>query len=124
MLSKYITPKSYPTSSEAFIPTYDAVPGNLGLVMPKDILDNIIETLEVLNKLIPGVTNADTLLYGLEVKFYSDKPETFYNLELNEYANFYVIGDGSGITRGLAQAGASGIVAARSIIENEKSKTE
>lgn len=105
-------------------PTYDAVPGNLGLVMPKDILDNIIETLEVLNKLIPGVTNADTLLYGVEVKLYSDKPEIFYNLELNEYANFYVIGDGSGIIRGLAQAGASGIVAARSIIENEKSKTE
>lgn len=98
-------------------PTLRATPGNLGLAMPKDPLEDIIETLEVLNKIAPGVANVDTLLYGVEVKFYSAKPELNSGLEIRNNPNFYAIGDGAGITRGLAQAGASGIIAARDIIK-------
>ncbi len=98
-------------------PTLKATPGNLGLAMPKDPLEDIIETLEVLNKIAPGVANVDTLLYGVEVKFYSAKPELSNTLEVVDNPNFYAIGDGAGITRGLAQAGASGIIAARGIIK-------
>lgn len=101
-------------------PTLKATPGNLGLAMPKDPLEDIIETLEVLNKIVPGVANVDTLLYGLEVKFYSAKPQLSKSLEIKENENFYAIGDGAGITRGLAQAGASGIIAARDIIAKYK----
>lgn len=101
-------------------PTLKATPGNLGLAMPKDPLEDIIETLEVLNKIAPGVANVDTLLYGLEVKFYSAKPDLNSSLEIKDNENFYAIGDGAGITRGLAQAGASGIIAARDIIRKEK----
>ena len=97
-------------------PTLKATPGNLGLAIPKDPLEDIIETLEALNKIAPGVANVDTLLYGLEVKFYSAKPKLSSELEIEGFKNFYAIGDGAGITRGLAQAGASGIIAARSII--------
>ena len=80
------------------------------------ILEDIIETLEVLNKAIPGIANDDTLLYGIEVKFYSDRLETNEKLEVCGYQNFYAVGDGAGVTRGLAQAGASGIIAARDIV--------
>lgn len=103
-------------------PTLRATPGNLGLAMPKDPLEDIIETLEVLNKIAPGVANVDTLLYGLEVKFYSAKPNLSKALEIEECPNFYAIGDGAGITRGLAQAGASGIIAARDVISKEALK--
>lgn len=98
------------------IPTLKATPGNLGLAMPKDPLEDIIETIEVLNNIAPGISNVDTLLYGLEVKFYSAKPDLTEHLEVKGYKNFYAIGDGAGVTRGLAQAGASGIIAARDII--------
>lgn len=98
-------------------PTLKATPGNLGLAMPKDPLEDIIETLEVLNKIAPGIANVDTLLYGLEVKFYSAKPDLTKSLEIKGHENFYAIGDGAGITRGLAQAGASGIIAARAVID-------
>ena len=101
-------------------PTLRAVPGNLGLAMPKDILDDIIETLDVLNKAIPGIGNNDTLLYGVEVKFYSSRLKTTKSLEVEGYKNFYAIGDGAGGTRGLGQAGASGIIAARDIVEKCK----
>lgn len=100
----------------SLIPTLKAVAGDLGLAMPKEPLEDIIETLEVLNKAIPGIANDDTLLYGLEVKFYSDRLETNEKLEVCGYPKFYAIGDGAGVTRGLAQAGASGIIAARDII--------
>ncbi|MDD3304089.1 MAG: FAD-dependent oxidoreductase [Clostridia bacterium] len=102
-------------------PTLTATPGNLGLAIPHDPLQDIIETIEVLNNIVPGIANVDTLLYGLEVKFYSDKPDLDKNLQVKGYDNFYAIGDGAGITRGLAQAGASGIIAARAIIQKENS---
>lgn len=98
-------------------PTLKAVPGNLGLAMPKDPLEDIIETIEVLNNIAPGIANVDTLLYGVEVKFYSAKPDLTNNLEVKGFKGLYAIGDGAGVTRGLAQAGASGIVAARDIIK-------
>lgn len=102
----------------SLIPTLKAVAGDLGLAMPKEPLEDIIETLEVLNKAIPGIANDDTLLYGIEVKFYSDRLETNEKLEVCGYQNFYAVGDGAGVTRGLAQAGASGIIAARDIVSN------
>lgn len=98
------------------IPTLKATPGNLGLAMPKDPLEDIIETIEVLNNIAPGIANVDTLLYGLEVKFYSAKPNLSEYLEVENFPNFFAIGDGAGVTRGLAQAGASGIIASRQII--------
>ena len=97
-------------------PTLKATPGNLGRAMPKDPLEDIIEFIEALNNVAPGIANVDTLLYGVEVKFYSAKPELTNSLEINENKNFYAIGDGAGVTRGLAQAGASGIIAARDIL--------
>lgn len=93
-----------------------AEPGDLSLVLPKRHLDNIIEMLYALDKLVPGVANDDTLLYGVEVKFYSSKPELSNCLE-TRYKNFFAIGDGAGVTRGLSQAGASGILVAREIIK-------
>ena len=97
-------------------PTLKATPGNLGLAMPKDPLEDIIEFIETLNNVAPGIANVDTLLYGVEVKFYSAKPELTNSLEIKGQKNFYAIGDGAGVTRGLAQAGASGIIAARDIL--------
>ncbi|MNP18072.1 hypothetical protein D3C76_1105280 [compost metagenome] len=95
-------------------PTLNAVPGDLSLVLPKRHLDNIIEMIYALDKLAPGTANDDTLLYGVEVKFYSSRPELSNNLE-TKYENLFAVGDGAGVTRGLAQAGASGIHAAREI---------
>ncbi|MEG2645409.1 MAG: NAD(P)/FAD-dependent oxidoreductase [Clostridia bacterium] len=106
-------------------PTLFAVPGDLSLVLPARQLKDIIEMIEVLDKVAPGTANEDTLLYGVEVKFYSAKPKLTSNLEVQKndnevYNNFYALGDGAGVTRGLAQAGASGIHVARSIILKEK----
>ncbi len=100
-------------------PTLLAEPGDLSLVLPKRHLDNIIEMIYALDKLAPGTANNDTLLYGVEVKFYSAKPQLSNKLE-TKYENFFAIGDGAGITRGLSQAGASGILVAREIIQREK----
>ena len=96
-------------------PTLEATPGDLSLVLPKRHLDNIIEMIETLDKLAPGTANHDTLLYGVEVKFYSSRPELSSELE-TKLPNMYAVGDGAGITRGLSQAGASGVIAARSIL--------
>lgn len=102
--------------SKSFVkPTLDATPGDLSLVLPKRHLDNIIEMLHVLDKLAPGTSNADTLLYGVEVKFYSARLELTNEFE-TELPRFFAIGDGAGITRGLSQAGASGLHAARAIL--------
>ena len=95
-------------------PTLNATPGDLSLVLPKRQLDDIIEMLQALNNIAPGTTNDDTLLYGVETKFYSGRIKLDNNLE-TDLPNLYAIGDGAGITRGLAQAGASGIKVARSI---------
>ena len=95
-------------------PTLQATPGDLSLALTKRNLDNIIEMIYVLDKIAPGTANYDTLLYGVEVKFYSSRLQLNNELE-TVLPGFYAIGDGAGITRGLAQAGASGIIAARSI---------
>ena len=103
--------------SKCFVrPTLDAVPGDLSLVLPKRHLDNVIEMIYALDKLAPGTANADTLLYGVEVKFYSGRVRLSSELE-TQLPNFFAIGDGAGITRGLSQAGASGVHAARNIIK-------
>jgi len=89
--------------------------GDLGLVLPKRYLDNIIEMIYALDNIARGTANYDTLLYGVEVKFYSARPELNDRLE-TRYPNFYAIGDGAGITRSLSQAAASGIYVARNIL--------
>ena len=91
-----------------------AVPGDLSLALPKRQLDNIIEMIYQLDKIPPGTANYDTLLYGAEVKFYSARLQLTSELE-TALPNFFAAGDGAGVTRGLAQAGASGIQAARAI---------
>jgi len=96
-------------------PTLKATPGDLSLVLPKRHMDNIIEMIYALDKIAPGTANYDTLLYGVEVKFYSARIELSNQLE-TKLPNLFAIGDGAGITRGLAQAGASGILAARTIL--------
>ena len=93
-----------------------AVPGDLSLALPKRQLDNIIEMIYQLDKLAPGTANYDTLLYGAEVKFYSARLSLSGELETS-LPRFFAIGDGAGVTRGLAQAGASGVKVARVIAE-------
>ncbi|MFW6000985.1 MAG: NAD(P)/FAD-dependent oxidoreductase [Halanaerobium sp.] len=93
----------------------DATPGDLSLVLPHRHLTGIIEMLKALDKLTPGLYGRDTLLYGVEVKFYSSRLDVNDNLE-TKVGNLYFGGDGAGITRGLMQASVSGIVIARSIM--------
>ena len=100
---------------EAFItPTLNATPGDLSLVLPKRILDGIIEMIYALDKIAPGTANDDTLLYGVEVKFYNMEVEVNENLE-SLFKGLYIIGDGSGITHSLSHASASGVHVARDI---------
>ncbi len=98
-----------------------ATPGDLSLAIPKRQLDDIIEMIEALDKIAPGTANYDTLLYGAEVKFYSSRIDLDSNLE-TRIPGFFAIGDGDGITSGLAQAGASGVKVARVIAERYNSK--
>lgn len=93
-------------------PTLKATPGDLALVMPKRQLDDIVEMIYALDKIAPGTANEDTLLYGVEVKFYNSTVSVDSNLE-TEVKGLYVLGDGSGVTHSLSQAGASGIHVAR-----------
>ena len=95
-------------------PTLAATPGDLSLVLPKRHLDNLIEMIYALDKIAPGMANDDTLLYGVEVKFYSSRLKLTPELE-TEIPNMFGIGDGAGITRGLSQASASGVYVARII---------
>ncbi len=95
-------------------PTLSATPGDLSLVLPKRILDGIIEMIYALDKIAPGTANDDTLLYGVEVKFYNMEVEVDENLQ-SKYEGLYVIGDGSGITHSLSHASASGVYVARQI---------
>lgn len=97
-------------------PTLAATPGDLSLVLPKRILDGIIEMIYALDKIAPGTANDDTLLYGVEVKFYNMEVEIDNNLE-TRYKGLYIIGDGSGVTHSLSHASASGVYVARKIIE-------
>ncbi len=96
-------------------PTLAATPGDLSLVLPKRHLDNIIEMIQALDHVAPGMTNDDTLLYGVEVKFYSSRVVLSKELE-TQHKNIFAIGDGAGVTRGLSQAGASGVYVARTIL--------
>lgn len=100
---------------DAFItPTLKATPGDLSLVLPKRILDGIIEMIYALDKVAPGTANDDTLLYGVEVKFYNMEVDVDDKLQAC-HENLYVIGDGSGITHSLSHASASGVHVAREI---------
>lgn len=97
-------------------PTLKATPGDLSLVIPKRQLDDIIEMIYALDKIAPGMANIDTLLYGVEVKFYNSRVDVDENLE-TAVKGLYVLGDGSGVTHSLSQASASGVFAARTISE-------
>ena len=94
----------------------DCVAGDLALVMPHRIITNILEGLETLDKIIPGVNNDDTLLYGPEIKFFSNEIETDNNFKLNN-DNIYFIGDGAGKAGNIVTAAATGLVAARDILK-------
>ncbi|MFC1592752.1 NAD(P)/FAD-dependent oxidoreductase [Candidatus Omnitrophota bacterium] len=92
-----------------------AIPGDLSFVLPYRHLSGLVEMLEAMGKLAPGVASPHTLLYGIEVKFYSCRPQLSPSLE-TEIKNMFTIGDGGGVSRGLIQASASGVVAAREIL--------
>ena len=94
----------------------DCVAGVLALVLPHRIITNILEGLETLNKIIPGVSNDDTLLYGPEIKFFSNEIETDNNFKLNN-ENIYFVGDGAGKAGNIVTAAATGLVAARDILK-------
>jgi len=105
---------------ESFVtPTLNATPGDLSLVLPKRLLDGIIEMIYALDKVAPGTANDDTLLYGVEVKFYNMEVEVDSRL-MSRHEGLYIIGDGSGITHSLSHASASGVHVARDIVGYEK----
>ncbi|MEM2995765.1 MAG: NAD(P)/FAD-dependent oxidoreductase [Candidatus Bathyarchaeia archaeon] len=99
----------------------NATPGDLSFVLPYRYLADIKEMLQALDKIAPGVYSRDTILYGVEVKFYSSKLQLNNCLE-TKIRNLFTIGDGAGVTRGLVQASASGILVAREIVRREKEK--
>lgn len=100
-------------------PTLKATPGDLSLVIPKRQLDSIIEMIYQLDKIAPGTANTNTLLYGVEVKFYNSLVEVDSNLQTS-IKNLFAVGDGSGVTHSLSQASASGLYVARVIKQREK----
>ena len=99
-------------------PTLAATPGDLSLVIPKRILDGIIEMIYALDKIAPGTANDDTLLYGVEVKFYNMDVTLDEHLQTQD-KGLYVIGDCSGVTHSLSHASASGVYVARHILEEQ-----
>ena len=102
---------------ESFVrPTLSATAGNLALAMPKMTLDTIIDMIYALDKLVPGTSNADSLLYGLEAKFYNSVVNVDENME-TKHKGLFILGDCSGITHSLSQAGSSGVHVARVIGE-------
>ena len=108
---------TYKRIEESFtVPTMSATPGDLSLVLPKRLLDGIIEMIYALDKVAPGTANDDTLLYGVEVKFYNMEVAVDDKLE-SCHKGLYIIGDGSGITHSLSHASASGVHVARNIAE-------
>ena len=98
----------------------EAVPGDLALALPYKTMRSIIEMIEVLDKITPGIATEHTLLYGVEAKYYSAHPTMNKQLEVEGIDNLYVAGDGAGLTRGLAQASACGVYIARNIIKAEE----
>lgn len=113
---------TYKRLKEGFVrPTLkEAVPGDLALVLPYKTLKSIVETIKILDHITPGIAMDHTLLYGVESKYYSAHPDIDNCLEVKAIKNLYVAGDGAGLTRGLAQAGACGVYIARNIISKEK----
>jgi uncharacterized FAD-dependent dehydrogenase len=99
----------------------EAVPGDLGLVLPYNTMKSLIEMTEALNEVTPGIASEHTLFYGVEAKFYSARPKLNEKFE-SEISGLYVGGDGAGITRGLAQASACGVWIARDIAEKLETK--
>jgi len=97
----------------------NATPGDLSFALPYRYLTGIVEMLEAMDKLAPGVASHHTLLYGIEVKFYSSRPQLSPSLE-TEVNNMFAVGDGAGVSRGLIQASASGVIAAREILRRSK----
>ena len=112
------------STKEGFVrPTLpEAVPGDLALALPYTTMKSIIEMIQVLDTITPGIATEHTLLYGIEAKYYSAHPDIDNKLEVKEISNLYVGGDGAGLTRGLAQAGASGVYIARNICEKKGNK--
>ena len=104
------------------VPTLkNATPGDLSFVLPYRYLSDIREMLQALDVIAPGIHSRDTLLYGIEVKFYSSHLQLNDSLE-TKIQNMFTIGDGAGVTRGLIQASASGVIVAREIMKREKLK--
>jgi uncharacterized FAD-dependent dehydrogenase len=99
----------------------NSTPGDLSFVLPYRYLADIREMLQALDEISPGIHSRDTLLYGLEVKFYSSRLQLTNHLETKIH-NMFTIGDGAGVTRGLVQASASGVIVAREIVKREKLK--
>jgi len=99
----------------------NATPGDLSFVLPYRYLSDIREMLEALDTIAPGINSKETLLYGIEVKFYSSRLKLSDCLE-TEIRNLFTIGDGAGLTRGLIQASASGVIVAREIVKRETGK--
>lgn len=97
----------------------DATPGDLSFAIPYRYLYDIMEMLEALDKIAPGVNSENTILYGAEVKFYSRYPKLTDSLE-TEIRNLFTVGDGAGVSRGLIQASTSGVIAAREIAKRLK----
>jgi uncharacterized FAD-dependent dehydrogenase len=98
------------------VPTAQAEPGDLSLVLPHRYLMDIVEFLDALNAIMPGVNQNDTLLYGVEIKLYSLRLKLGEGLRVPVIDGLYMAGDGAGVSRGIIQAAASGVVAARAII--------
>lgn len=97
----------------------DCVAGDLALVLPYRIITNILEGLDKLSEIIPGINNDETLLYGPEIKFFSNEITTNNNFKLENY-NIYFIGDGAGKAGNIVTAAATGLVAARDIVNGKK----
>jgi uncharacterized FAD-dependent dehydrogenase len=96
-------------------PTVSAQPGDLSLVLPHRYVTDIVEFLDALNQIMPGVNHGDTLLYGVEIKLYSLRLELGKDLSVPSIKGLWMAGDGAGVSRGIIQAAASGVVAARAI---------
>lgn len=116
LLGRRSTPKRI---AESYVkPTLkEAVPGDLALALPYKTMRSIIEMIKVLDVITPGIATEHTLLYGVEAKYYSAHPDIDNKFEVKGIKNLYVAGDGAGLTRGLAQSGASGVYVARNIME-------
>jgi uncharacterized FAD-dependent dehydrogenase len=100
-------------------PTAAAEPGDLSLVLPHRYLTDIVEFLDALNTILPGVNQNDTLLYGVEIKLYSLRLQLGKDLSVPVLDHLYMAGDGAGVSRGIIQAAASGVVAAQAILQQK-----